>query len=150
MVCAAGVERVGERAPREIVVDERRDRADLDDPEPRKQIFGPVFHQQRNHIAALDALREGPARILIARLIVFTVGIAAVLEIDRDVVGLLDCEALHDICRARRRVGAHAIDALQGAQNAGEKDVFAPDALKDTHAAALCWPVLVNLSDERA
>ena len=82
------VEAMGERALGKIGIDQGRRRARLDDTEPGDEIFRPVLHHQRNHVAAPEALALGPARIAVGRLVVLAVGDLPIFEIDRDIVRL--------------------------------------------------------------
>ncbi len=54
---------VRERLADQVGVDERDDRAHAGNPEPDRQIFRPIGHQQADHVAFADALRQRPARI---------------------------------------------------------------------------------------
>ena len=59
-------DRMQQRVPRKMRVEQRHRHADARKPEPHRHIFGAVRHQQRRHIARLKALREAPVRILVA------------------------------------------------------------------------------------
>ena len=67
MMCrgAATVDAMRQRRARQIGVDQRHHAADAGDAQPDRQIFRPVGHQQRDHIALVDALRQRPARIAV-------------------------------------------------------------------------------------
>jgi hypothetical protein len=56
-------DRVPERFPDEIGVEQRGDPADPDDPEPDRQVLRAVRHHQRDDVAGADPLTQRPARI---------------------------------------------------------------------------------------
>ncbi len=62
------IDRVRQHVAGELRIDQRHHDADARQPKPDGQILGAVRHQQRDGISALEALRDGPAGILIAPL----------------------------------------------------------------------------------
>src|SRR5271163_4472648 len=56
---------MGERGTAKIGADERDDRAHLREPEPDREILGPVAHRESDGLAFGDARAERPARILV-------------------------------------------------------------------------------------
>ena len=52
--------------PAEMDVDERHRDADSGEPQPYRWVLGAIGHHEGDSIAALQSLRETPARILIA------------------------------------------------------------------------------------
>src|SRR6185437_7707131 len=60
------VDRMGERVAGEIVVDERDHGADARQAQPYRHVLGAVLHHQAHGVAGAQALRQTPARVLIA------------------------------------------------------------------------------------
>jgi hypothetical protein len=56
---------MGERGTAEIGADERDDRAHLREPEPDREILGPVAHYEGDTLAALNPRAKRPSRILV-------------------------------------------------------------------------------------
>ena len=62
---AGHVQAMGQRRARQIGVDQRHHAADAGDAQPDRQIFGAIGHQQRDHVALGEALRQRPAGIAV-------------------------------------------------------------------------------------
>jgi hypothetical protein len=65
MPCARQTDRMRERLSGQMRVHERGDHAALQQAEPCHDVIGPIFHQQRDHIAFLQAELQSPARVTI-------------------------------------------------------------------------------------
>jgi len=75
VIRSSDVDAVRERAPHQLGIDECRDAADPGDTEPGRDVIGRSRHEETDHIAGADALREGPARVTI-----YTPGKCAIAE----------------------------------------------------------------------
>ncbi len=56
---------MGERGIAQVGVQQGGCGAGFRDPQPDRQIFGPIGHQQRDRVALAEAARQGPARITV-------------------------------------------------------------------------------------
>ncbi len=124
---------VGERAFAQVRVDERNRDADLHEARPGEQILGPVFHQKRDGVALLHAQRLRPACIAVRVRVIFLIGVALVLEPDRDVVRALCRPAFDDVGDRVRGVRFDLAHPPQKAGHAANKSQFATDRANKAH-----------------
>jgi hypothetical protein len=118
---------MGEALAGQVRVQQRRDDADPREPEPERDELGPVLHRERDDVAALQALGEGPGRDAIREGVELGPGEPRVLADQGDLVtprremrgeeiGEVGRPVAAQLAHADQRRGEHAHDREVGAK----------------------------------
>ena len=122
-----------ERGPAQVGVDEGHDRAELHQPQPRHQVFGTAFHEQRDGVALADVLRKRPMRIAVRARGQLRVGQRAVLVEHGDVGRFVAREILDDVADGARRLRAGVAQAPKRARDRADIDGLARNPIHHAH-----------------
>ena len=128
------VDAMRQRRAAEICIEQGDDPAGARDAEPDREIFRPVRHHQRHHVALGDAMRHRPAGVLVGAPVELPIGERLALGDEGGLVAIGAGELARDLREGAVRRLCDLGHLRDGAEHAGQVGKVAPDSLDQAHS----------------